>query len=176
MCWLTKKDVLAYWNRYGVASICRLLKLYVSFAKEPFKRDDILRTRPIILRSLLIVATPYPEVVDKLSWRQAHTYTNILVYMYIYVYMCTHIPIGHLLQSVCVCVHMALHLLAYMCIYIPIYLHTCIYMYTCVYIYPSAICFSVYVCVLAHWNRYLKVVDRSSSILLHKYLYIYMYK
>ena len=35
------------------------LKLYVSFAKEPYKRDDILQKRPMILRSLLIVATPY---------------------------------------------------------------------------------------------------------------------
>ena len=35
------------------------LKLQVSFAKEPYKRDDILQKRPIILRSLLIVATPY---------------------------------------------------------------------------------------------------------------------
>ena len=34
-------------------------KLQVSFAKEPCKRDDILRKGPIILRSLLIVATPY---------------------------------------------------------------------------------------------------------------------
>jgi len=35
------------------------LKLYVSFAKEPYKRDYILQKRVIILRSLLIVATPY---------------------------------------------------------------------------------------------------------------------
>jgi len=35
------------------------LKLWVSFAKEPYKTDDILQKRPIILRSLLIVATPY---------------------------------------------------------------------------------------------------------------------
>jgi len=33
------------------------LKLYVSFAKEPYKRDYILQKRPVILRSLLIVAT-----------------------------------------------------------------------------------------------------------------------
>ena len=33
------------------------LKLQVSFAKKPYKRDDILQKRPIILRSLLIVAT-----------------------------------------------------------------------------------------------------------------------
>jgi len=35
------------------------LKLQVSFAKDPYKREDILQKRPIILRSLLIVATPY---------------------------------------------------------------------------------------------------------------------
>jgi len=35
------------------------LKFQVSFAKEPYERDDILQKRPIILRSLLIVATPY---------------------------------------------------------------------------------------------------------------------
>jgi len=33
------------------------LKLYVAFAEEPNKRDDILRKKPISLRSLLIVAT-----------------------------------------------------------------------------------------------------------------------
>jgi len=37
------------------------LKLWVSFAKEPYKRDDILQKRPVILRSLLIVATPCQE-------------------------------------------------------------------------------------------------------------------
>ena len=35
------------------------LKLKVSFAKETYTTDDILQKRPIILRSLLIVATPY---------------------------------------------------------------------------------------------------------------------
>jgi len=35
------------------------LTLLVSFAKVPYKRDDILQKRPIILRSLLILATPY---------------------------------------------------------------------------------------------------------------------
>jgi len=32
---------------------------YVFFAKEPYKRDDVLQKRPVILRSLLIIATPY---------------------------------------------------------------------------------------------------------------------
>jgi len=34
------------------------LKTYVSFAKEPYKRDYILQKRTIVVRSLLIIATP----------------------------------------------------------------------------------------------------------------------
>jgi len=40
------------------------LKLQVSFAKEPYKRDDILQKRRIILRSPLIVATPYDYTMN----------------------------------------------------------------------------------------------------------------
>jgi len=40
------------------------LKLSVSFAKEPYKRDYILQKRPVILRSLLIVATPYVDILS----------------------------------------------------------------------------------------------------------------
>jgi len=35
------------------------LKLQVSFAKEPYKKDYLLQKRHVILRSLLIVATLY---------------------------------------------------------------------------------------------------------------------
>ena len=41
--------------------LVRSLKLQVSFAKEPYKRDSILQNRTLILRSLLIKATPYSE-------------------------------------------------------------------------------------------------------------------
>jgi len=43
---------------YEVATISRLLIMIGLFAKEPYKRDDILQKRLIILRGLLIVATP----------------------------------------------------------------------------------------------------------------------
>ena len=42
------------WLRSGGSS-----KLHVSFAKEPYEKDDILQKRPMILRNLLIVGTPY---------------------------------------------------------------------------------------------------------------------
>jgi len=35
------------------------IKSYVSFAKEPYKRGNILQKRPVILSILLTVATPY---------------------------------------------------------------------------------------------------------------------
>ena len=44
---------------YGVATTSRLFKIICLFCKQPYKRDGILQKRPIILRSLLIVATPY---------------------------------------------------------------------------------------------------------------------
>ena len=34
------------------------IKLWVSFAKEPYKKDDILQKRPMILSILQTVATP----------------------------------------------------------------------------------------------------------------------
>ena len=40
------------------------LKLWVSFAKEPYKRDYILQKKPMILRSLLPVATTCIEIVQ----------------------------------------------------------------------------------------------------------------
>ena len=43
----------------GWLRLVRSIKLQVSFAKEPYKRDYILQKRPTILLILLIVATPY---------------------------------------------------------------------------------------------------------------------
>jgi len=51
---------LLSWLRYmGWLRLVGSSRLQVSFAIEPYKRDDILQKRPIILRSLLIVATSY---------------------------------------------------------------------------------------------------------------------
>jgi len=49
----------SYASHMGWLRSVGTLKSQVSFAKEPYKRDYILQKRPIILRSLLIVATPY---------------------------------------------------------------------------------------------------------------------
>jgi len=58
--WVTNDSFLSSFiiHDMGWLRLVGSLKLQVSFAKEPYKRDDILQKRPIILRSLLIVATP----------------------------------------------------------------------------------------------------------------------
>jgi len=55
-------DLTSY---YGWLRLVGSLKVKVYFAKEPYKRDDILQKRPVILRSLLIVATPYRHTDDR---------------------------------------------------------------------------------------------------------------
>jgi len=47
-----------YISGMGWLRLVGSLELWVSFVKKPYKRDYILQKRPIILRSLLIVATP----------------------------------------------------------------------------------------------------------------------
>ena len=50
--------------------------IYISFAKEPYKRDNILQTRLVILRSLLIVATHVPIHIHQSTtyqWVMSHT-------------------------------------------------------------------------------------------------------
>jgi len=47
-----------FFSDMGWLRLVGSLKVKVSFAKEPYERDDILQMRPVFLRSLLIVATP----------------------------------------------------------------------------------------------------------------------
>jgi len=44
--------------RMGWPWLVGSIKLQVSFAKEPYKRDDVLQKRPILLSIPLTVATP----------------------------------------------------------------------------------------------------------------------
>jgi len=45
---LDPQEKLECKNTYGVASVSRIDKIVGLFAKEPYKRDDILQKRPII--------------------------------------------------------------------------------------------------------------------------------
>jgi len=63
----------------GWLRVVGYLKLYSSFAKEPYKRDDILKKRPVILRSLLIEATTYLNVTYLYVMSELHDAHDSLV-------------------------------------------------------------------------------------------------
>ena len=52
-------EAVAQVSYMGWLQLVGSIKLYVSFAKETYKRDAILQKRPVILSILLTVATPY---------------------------------------------------------------------------------------------------------------------
>jgi len=52
------------WHSMGWLQLVGSLKIQVSFAKEPYKKNCILPKRPIILRSLLIVANTYQDYLN----------------------------------------------------------------------------------------------------------------
>ena len=79
--WRWACDITMWWLR-----LVGSWKLKVSFAKKPYKRDYILQKRPIIWRSLLIVAIPYWFVrcankdtvpysgIHQIFWHSTHIY------------------------------------------------------------------------------------------------------
>ena len=95
------------------------LKLWVSFAKEPYKRDDILQKRPVILWSLLIVATPSIIGIVTVVGLVCSTVACIFILQVFYIYYprgtqcyCTFIIIFSLLLALLPLLFMLLSLLS----------------------------------------------------------------
>jgi len=147
------------------------LAWYVSCAKEPYKRDDILQKRPLILSSLLIVATPYVLSSSLMSLRyiyitqtQTCTPTHIHVYMCVYVYprvaVCVCILVWIYVASKCliayelcantyICIRIYIYINICVCIhtYIHMYIHKCIYTYIYAHMYTyTHVCINIYIC------------------------------
>ena len=57
------------------------IKLQVSFAKEPYKRDIILQKRPILLSILLTVATPYHIAYKMMQYDTYCMYTYNMIHI-----------------------------------------------------------------------------------------------
>jgi len=116
------------------------LKLYVSFAKEPYKREDILQKKPMILRSLLIVATPYVQLnIMGVSTHIANDVvaimmcdTNMYIYIWVYVYMYTYIYIYIYIYVYVRQQYTYIYIYMYMCIYVYMYIY--IYIYINIYV------------------------------------------
>jgi len=98
------------------------LKLYVSFAKEPYKRDDILQKRPVILRGLLIVATPY-------VWMRQHR-QDFSHWARVYICVCVRVWI---IRNVCACVYESFEMwsrLWWVCVCMFVCVHVCVYVWS----------------------------------------------
>jgi len=95
------------------------IKVYVSFAKEPYKRDYILQKRPIILSRLLIVATPY--VLQNTILYNTCSYVQITYDLYIWYVLCNIYILMHMQH---VHIHLHLHMCVYMHIYVYMHLPT----------------------------------------------------
>jgi len=58
-----------------------------SFAKETYTRDYILQKRPIVLRSLLIVATPYLNIFSRIFCDGIRIYSADYILWYLHIYI-----------------------------------------------------------------------------------------
>ena len=146
ICWRSTPTMGWLWL---VASI----KLQVSFAKETYKRDDILQKRRIILSILPTVATPYSvgpeEARALLAFGCMCVYIYTHTYIYIYVYMCMH------MLYVCRCWHSTpsapsaprklvhclffeLRTCVYTFIYINIHVHICMVIHFDIHVHTHA--------------------------------------
>ena len=83
---------------YGVATISRLLKIIgVSFAEYHLFCRALLQKRPVILRSLLIEATPYMSLAPYIyMYTYIYIYIYLYMYTYIYIYIHTHLYVCHM--------------------------------------------------------------------------------
>ena len=103
------------------------IKLLVSFAKEPYKRDYILQKRPTILSILLIVATPYVHYGNPEKLYLTTTYEkHISTYIYTLIHYCnmymTYFPRSYTHKSFKY-MHVHIHMTRYMShIYLYIYM------------------------------------------------------
>jgi len=120
---------------YGVATISRLIKIIGFFAKEPYKRDDILQKRHMILRSLPIVAIPY-------VYTHIHTHGNRNLHINICIYIYTHIYIHIHIYCACVCVCVCVRVCMCVCVRVSVCVCVCVSVCLCVWV-----CMFVYMCV-----------------------------
>jgi len=114
------------------------IQLQVSFAKESYKRDDILQKRHIILSILLTVATPYC-FPNRHMRVYMDMYTCVYTYVYIYTYVrkweytwtCTHVY-THTCMYTDIRTYVNMRMDTNTRMYVQI--HVCTYIYVCIWI------------------------------------------
>ena len=141
-----RKQRLRRRHHIGWLRLVGSLKLQVSCAKELYKRDYILPKRPIIWRSLLIVATPYIEYICTYEYTYSHirihthtvptssadvTIHYIYIHPWIYIYTHTH-TYTHI-HVCCIYIHIYIYVSSADVTIHYIHMHLWIYKYTHTY-------------------------------------------
>jgi len=114
-----------------------VLKWYVSLAEYRLFYSPLLQKRPIILRSLLVVATPYRTMWG--SFQALSIHNTQLVWVRFCVFLCVSVCFRvFLCVSVCFCVFLCVSVCfcAFLCVSV------CFCMFLCV-----SVCFCVFLCV-----------------------------
>ena len=128
------------------------LKRQVSFAKEPYKRDDILQKRPIILQGGRVCKEVWAKLADEECFASVsmcrgyprYIYICIFICLDIYIYIYTYINIYVYIYIV---IYICIYIYMYICIHIYIYTYIYMYIYTHIYMYLIYIHTHIYICI-----------------------------
>jgi len=148
VCWFDMIFVYTQQRNIGWLRLVGSLKLQVSFAKKPYKRDYILQKRLVILRSLLIVATPYvcitrPTYVCECVW------VCVLIRYYLSVQSTTQYLYVTRLAYVCECVWVCALIRYYLFVHSPTqYVHVT---------WLTYVCGCVWVCALIRYDLFVQL-------------------
>jgi len=121
------------------------IKLEVSFAEYSLFYEALLQQRHILLRSLLIVATPYQYVDVCTSLR-----VGLCVCMYVSMYA------SSMFVHIYVCMYVCMYIYACMYVCLQVCMFMCMYGYGCMYV-CMVVCMYVRICTCMYVRMYFNI-------------------
>ena len=148
--------------RYRVATMSRRLKIVGLFCRIQSLYRALLQKKPMITRSLLLVASPYAILCISI-YESVRTYTCTYTRIIMYVYIRTILRTSHCNPGSDL---------------VKVYKHT--YMYTYIYIYIRIHIFQhvhtfIYICIYKHVQTFIHIYIYSYITRIHIYAYIHIY-
>ena len=140
-------------------------KLKVSFAKEPYKREDTLQKRTMISSSLPIVATPYLELPFWPPFSRERLYLTYSICLLHPLRVHTYVPVTNIIYTsheLC-----PLSITYYICLVHPLCVHTFVSVTNSIFYTSHELCplnITYYICVV-HPLRVHTYVSANTSII-----------
>ena len=143
------------------------IKLQVSFAKEPYKRDDILLKRHVILSILLTVATPYTENPSEHRMSRGSFCEGFSVQVVKILFTVTDATLYDTCNRMCVHIYVWAVYIERVCIYRYTYIHTYTYPYIQTYPYICSFVSSTHTHTHTHTHTGTQVHTHPPTIYIH---------